>query len=76
MLTALNRNNPAVGSIAQIIGMARSLGNPTAMFQQMLSRNPELQQTIRACGGDYRQAFYKYAGDHGVDPNEILKQIQ
>ena len=51
--------------------------NPQAMLGQALMQNPQLKQVmdyVNANGGDAKAAFYKLAGEMGVDPEEVLKQ--
>ena len=59
--------------------MVRGAGNPNAMLQAMLSRNPryaQAMQLIQQSGGDAQAAFYKLAEQKGVDPNEILSVLK
>ena len=59
--------------------IVRGAGNPNAMLQAMLSRNPQYAQAmqlIQQSGGDARAAFYKLAERAGVDPNEILSALK
>lgn len=70
--TTVNQN------IAQIKNMMRSIGNPQMMLNQMMMRNPQYNQVmeyIKQNGGDPKTAFYKMAQEKGVDPNEILRQL-
>ena len=65
--------------IRNAMGMARSLGNPQMMLNQMLSQNQnyqQVQQIIQQYGGDPKQAFYGMCQQMGVDPNEILSQLK
>ena len=51
--------------------------NPQAMLNQAMMNNPQMKQVmdyVSANGGDAKAAFYKLAGEMGVDPEEILKQ--
>lgn len=48
------------------------------MFNQMLSNNPQLKQVmsfIQQNGGDPKQAFYNYAQQVGVNPQDIINQL-
>ena len=56
------------------VNMAR---NPQSMLGQAMMNNPQMKQVmeyVNANGGDAKTAFYKLAGEMGVDPEEILKQ--
>ena len=81
MLQQLNQNKLAsqMRLIKNALGMARSIGNPQMMLNQMLSQNPnyqQVQQIIQQFGGDPKQAFYGMCQQMGVDPNEILNQLK
>ena len=81
ILQALNRNaiSPQLTQIKQMMQMVRGAGNPNAMLQAMLSRNPQYAQAmqlIQQSGGDAQAAFYKLAEQKGVDPNEILSALK
>lgn len=60
----------------QMVQMVKSSGNPQAMVNQMMSKNPQVNQVIQQYGGDPKTAFYKYAEANGVDPNEILNILK
>ena len=81
ILQALNRNaiSPQLTQIKQMMQIVRGAGNPNAMLQAMLSRNPQYAQAmqlIQQSGGDAQAAFYKLAEQKGVDPNEILSALK
>lgn len=65
-----------LGQVKQMVQMIKSSGNPQQMINQMVSRNPRLNQLINQYGGDPKTAFYKYAEANGVDPNEILNMMK
>ena len=59
--------------------MARSAGNPQAMLQTVLQRDPRYQEAVRLVqqsGGDARSAFYALAKQKGVDPDQILAALK
>ena len=48
------------------------------MLNQMLAQNPQYKQImdyVNANGGDAKSAFYKMANEKGIDPNEIIHQL-
>ena len=50
----------------------------TGIVNQTVNNNPQIKQVmeyINQNGGDPQTAFYKLAKEKGVDPNEILKQV-
>ena len=56
----------------------RNATNPQAMFNQMVSQNPKMQeimQYINENGGDAKQAYYKMAEQKGIDPNYIINEL-
>ena len=81
MLSKLNQSRVTnqIRPIKNALGMARSVGNPQMMLNQMLSQNPnyqQVQQIIQQYGGDPKQAFYGMCQQMGVDPNEILNKLK
>ena len=60
----------------QMIQTLKSSGNPQALINQMVSRNPQINQIINQYGGDPKTAFYKYAEANGIDPDEILNMMK
>lgn len=65
-----------LGQVKQMVQMIKSSGNPQQMVNQMISRNPQINQLINQYGGDPKTAFYKYAEANGIDPNEILNMMK
>lgn len=56
----------------------KSIGNPQMMLNQMMGQNPQLKQImdyVNANGGDPKAVFYKMAEEKGVNPNDILSQL-
>lgn len=50
----------------------------TGIVNQAIQNNPQMKQVmdyINQNGGDPKTAFYKLAQEKGVDPNEIIKQV-
>ena len=81
MLSKLNQSKltSQIRPIKNAMNMARSIGNPQMMINQMLSSNPnyaQVQQIIQQYGGDPKQAFYGMCQQMGVDPQEILNQLK
>ena len=59
--------------------MAKASRNPMAAIQQMSQGNPQLQQVLQVVqqnGGDAKTAFYNMAKQKGVNPDDVLKQLQ
>ena len=77
-----NRVNPMIARInqakqqaAQISNYLKSAADPDAVFQNMISQNPAMQQAmlyIQQNGGDPKTACEKLMRDNGLDTN-LLK---
>ena len=62
-----------------MMNFIKSSGNPQAMLENLMQNNPNYQkvvQLVRDNGNDPKKAFYSYAQQLGVDPNEIIKMLQ
>jgi hypothetical protein len=60
-------------------GMVQAAQNPQAAFNQIAQNNPKIQQVmqyVRQNGGDAKEAFFALAKQKGVDPNQIIQQVQ
>lgn len=62
--------------ILQLWNTVKNSSNPQAMFEQMLSTNPEMKSTYdmmkSMSNGDFKSLFYTMAQKQGTDPNSIL----
>ena len=75
----LGRTNPVMQGLSQMFGMVKASQNPMAALQQMSQSDSRLQQVmnlIQQNGGDAKATFYKMAQQKGVDPNNIIRQLQ
>ena len=59
----------------QMAQQIKSCNDPKTMLNNLLTKNPQINQIINQYGGDPKTAFYKYAEANGVDPNEIIKLL-
>lgn len=67
-----------VGNLANVkeaFGFLKSVGNPQALLNKAMSKNPQLKSLIDECGGDYKKAFYRAAEMQGVNPEEFLNEL-
>lgn len=74
-----NLNQSRIFPIKQMMQTIKNAGNPQMMFNQMMAQNPQYKQVmeyINANGGDAKAAFYKMAQEKGVNPDDILNQLQ
>ena len=85
MLNLLNQSQGGLSQLKNLnklkdmMNILKNSDNPYALLQAFINQNPKMQQVmnyINQNGGDPRSAFYKMAKEKGVDPNEILKQLQ
>ena len=66
------------GQLKNLYKTIKSAGNPQMMLNQMASNNPQLKQAmdfVNQNGGNPQQAFYKLAKDKGINPEDILKEL-
>ncbi len=64
-------------AIVQMYQTLKNSQNPEQMFNQMISKSPEMKKivdTIQALG-DPQKAFYMMAEKQGVDPNSIINML-
>lgn len=74
-----NGQNNGLLSIMSMMNQVRSSPNPGAAMQQLAASNPAVQNVmnyIQSNGGSARNAFYNAAAQQGVDPNQIIQQLQ
>ena len=60
------------------MNIIRNSNNPQAMFQSMLTSNPNMKNVmalISKSGGDPKAAFYALAKEKGIDPNKFLSML-
>ena len=83
MISQLNQrnlnSNPQMQQINNLMNSVRAAKDPQFALNQLMTNNPRLQQAmllIQTMGGNPEQAFYTYAKQMGVDPNEVLNTIK
>ena len=70
--TAMMGNSP----IVQIINMMRNGGNPTALMQQMMSSNPQLQQIAAGKTPDQLMSIAEnMCRERGTSVDNVLRQF-
>lgn len=70
------RTNPQIDRFRSLMQMAK--GNPGAVLEGMMQRNPAYAQVIklvRQNGGDPQKAFYALAKQKGYDPDQLAKDL-
>ena len=79
IMELLGRANPVLQTIFQMFGMVKASKNPQAVLQQLTKSDPRMQEVmnvIQQNGGNAKAVFYSLAKQKGVDPNDILQQVQ
>lgn len=77
-------NRPAGGlnieniqSVKRMMSMYRATKNPDAALAEMERQNPVIKNIMQVCGpGGLQNSFYQLCREQGVDPNEVLRQLQ
>ena len=72
-------NPQAIQQIKNIMNRVKMAQNPQLFLNQMLSSNPQLQQAInliQQSGGDPKTTFMNMAQQMGVNPQDVLNQLQ
>jgi len=67
-----------IQQLKQIKQTVETAQNPQLAFNQMLMSNPQLAgafNLIRAMGGDSKTAFYNYARQMGIDPDNFINML-
>lgn len=69
-------NQSAIQSVKRMMGMYKAAKNPHAL-QMMVQQNPQINGILQLCGpGGLRNSFYQLCREQGVDPEEVLRQLQ
>ena len=55
---------------------AMQSGTPMGMLSQSNPQLKEVYDYIRSCGGDPKQAFYKYARENNAKTEPVLQQAR
>ena len=72
----LNNN---VSQIKNLMNVFKNSNNPQQLLMNMAKQNPQVQQVmnmIQSSGKSPRDLFYQMAQQKGINPDEILKQLQ
>lgn len=61
-----------------LVNQVRSASNPNALLNSMAEQNPQLKEimTMVNSGKSPRDLFYAKAKEMGVDPEDIVRQLQ
>ena len=70
---------PNLNKIKQMMNLFKGANNPQQLLANMLSQSPQMRdvvQLVNNSGKTPKDVFYELARQKGVDPNEILRQLQ
>ena len=62
-----------------MVKLFKGASNPQQLIQNLAKQNPQLQQVmamIQNSGKSPKDLFYELARQKGVNPDDILKQLQ
>ena len=74
-----SNQNQNINSPIALLNQIRNAAHPQEMAEQILFNNPNFKEVVNYInqnGGDAKTAFYNLAAQKGVDPNNILSQLQ
>lgn len=69
-------NNGNIQQIKRMMNMLKSVQNPQATMNQLAKENLMVANIIQMSNGDLKGTFYKMCQEKGVNPDDILKQLQ
>ena len=72
-------SNSNLNGIKQMMQMFKMASNPQQYLISMINQNPQMKEVVNfvnQSGKNPKDAFYALAKQRGVDPNEILRQLQ
>lgn len=79
LMNAIGGQSTNTGKIQQIkrmMNMFKSIQNPQEAMNQLAKQNPMVANIIQMSNGDLKGTFYKMCQEKGVNPDDILKQLQ
>ena len=82
IIQQMTKQSPIVGNlqkVKEIMATIKNANNPQAMFNQMMGNNPQMKQVmdyVNQNGGNAEKAFYSYAQQQGINPNEIINMLK
>ena len=69
-------NNGNIQQIKRMMNMFKSIQNPQEAMNQLAKQNPMVANIIQMSNGDLKGTFYKMCQEKGVNPDDIIKQLQ
>lgn len=69
-------NNGNIQQIKRIMNMLKSIQNPQEAINTLAKENPMVANILQISNGDLKGTFYKMCQEKGVNPDDIIKQLQ
>lgn len=70
-------NPQAIQSVKRMMNMFRAAKNQDAAIAMMAKQNPVIGQIMQVCGpGGLQNSFYQLCREQGVNPDDVLRQLQ
>lgn len=70
-------NMQAIQSVKRMMNTFKSAKNQTAALQMLAQQNPQISGILRLCGpGGLKNSFYQMCQEQGVNPEDVLQQLQ
>lgn len=70
-------NRPAIQSAKRMMDTFRAAQNKDAAMQLLAQQNPQIAGILRICGpGGLKNSFYQMCQEQGVDPENVLRELQ
>ena len=71
--------NPQMQQIKNLMRTVQMSANPQLALQQIINQNPNLKNVLNLAnsnGVNLQQLFYTMAQQKGVDPQQVLRELQ
>lgn len=62
--------------IKRMMNMFKSIQNPQAAMNELAKQNPMVANILQMSNGDLKGTFYKMCQEKGINPDDIIKQLQ
>lgn len=70
-------NMQAIQSTKRMLNTFRAARNKDAALQLLAQQNPQIAGILQLCGpGGLKNSFYQMCREQGVNPEEVLRQLQ
>lgn len=70
-------NKQAIQSVKRMMNTFKSAQNQSAALQMMAQQNPQIGGILRLCSpGGLKNSFYQMCREQGVNPEDVIRQLQ